>query len=86
MKLFKEYDNASGQKISPNKSKFFTGSIPSWRVNVIADILGFSAGMLPFIYLGVPIFKKKPRKSFLMPIADKVKAKLASWKGALSFP
>lgn len=80
---FKAYEDASCQKICPSKSKFFTGAMPSRRVNVIAATLGFSAGMLPFNYLGVPVFNGKPRISYLLPITDKIKVKLASWKGSL---
>lgn len=57
--------------------------MPNWRISRIASILGLSAGRLPFIYLGVPIFKGKPRRRHLQPIADKIKSKLASWKGPL---
>lgn len=32
--------------------------------------------------MGVSIFKGKPRKAQLQPIADKIKGKLAKWKGA----
>ena len=35
----------------------------------------------PFSYLGVPIFASAPKCRFLQPLADKVKLKLASWKG-----
>jgi hypothetical protein len=37
--------------------------------------------MVPFDYLGVPIFKGKPKKIHLQALTDKVKSKLASWKG-----
>lgn len=44
---------------------------------------GFSTGSMPFMYLGVPLFKGKPKKLYLQPIVDRVKLKLASWKGVL---
>jgi hypothetical protein len=34
-------------------------------------------------YLGVPIFKGKPKKIHLQPIADRVQSKLANWKASL---
>jgi len=40
-----------------------------------------SHGYLPFIYLGVPILVGSPKCRFLQPLVDKVKLKLASWKG-----
>ena len=36
---------------------------------------------IPFTYLRVPIFVGFPKAWFLQPLADKVKSKLASWKG-----
>jgi len=50
-------------------------------VTKIQLILSCSHGCLPFNYLGVPIFVGAPKSRFLQPFADKVKLKLASWKG-----
>lgn len=76
--LFEENGDVSGQIINPEKSKFYPGNISSARVSSISATLGFATGKLPFVYLGVPIFKVKPKKCHLQPIADKVKAKLSS--------
>ncbi|XP_019454478.1 PREDICTED: uncharacterized protein LOC109355707 [Lupinus angustifolius] len=38
--------------------------------------------LLPFKYLGAPLFKGKPIKLHLQPIADRIANKLANWKGA----
>jgi len=50
-------------------------------VTKINCILPCSHGCLPFTYLGVPIFVGALKGQFLQPLADKVKLKLASWKG-----
>lgn len=81
--LFKEYGEAFGQIMSLSKCKFFIGPMASWGINSIAGTLGFTVEKLPFSYLGVPIFKGKPRRTHLQPIADRIKAKLATWKGSL---
>jgi len=52
-------------------------------LNYLVNYLGFQAGTLPFNYLGVPIFKGKPKKFHLQPIADKIKVKLSTWKASL---
>jgi len=44
-------------------------------------MLGCSRGNIHFNYLGVPIFVGSPKAMFLQPHADKVRSKLASWKG-----
>ena len=43
--------------------------------------LSCSHGLLLFHYLRVPIFLDSPKLRFLQPSVDKVKLKLASWKG-----
>lgn len=82
MALFKEYGDVSGQVLSSSKCRFYAGSTPNSRIATIKDCLGFSAGSPPFTYLGVPLFKHKPKRIHL-PIADRIKNKLASWKGSL---
>ena len=52
-------------------------------MNQIVNHIGFKIGTLPFTYLGVPIFKGKPKYSHFQPIADKVKSKLPTWKASL---
>lgn len=81
--LFRQYSEASGQFLSPNKCRFYTGIRNSRRTALFTAILGFHSGQLPFFYLGVPIFIGKPKKVHLQPIADKVKLRLALWKGSL---
>jgi hypothetical protein len=81
--LFSQYALESGQVISPNKSTIFTGSITPGRLALIVQELNFKVGSIPFNYLGVPIFKGKPKASYFQPIADKVKQKLSAWKASL---
>jgi len=50
-------------------------------VTKIQRIFSCSYGCLPFNYLGVSIFVGDPNCRFLQPLVDKVKFKLASWKG-----
>lgn len=81
--FFLDYDNASRKVTSNDKSKLYTRSIPPARASAFSTLLGFHSGQLPFIYLGVPIFKGKPHKVHLMPIGDRIKAKLLAWKGKI---
>jgi len=83
MDLFNSYALASGQVINPSKSTVYYGSISNTRLEQITNLIGFNKGSLPFSYLGVPIFKGKPKKSHLQPIADKIKSKLGAWKASL---
>jgi len=81
--LFKDYALASGQIINAAKLTIFAGSISMSRLSIIADRLGFKIGTMPFLYLGAPIFKGKPKKIYFQPIADKIKLKLSAWKASL---
>jgi hypothetical protein len=81
--FFAKYAQISGQHINPQKSTIFAGSISQARIINIASSLGFCIGSLPFLYLGVPIFKGKPKAIYFQPLMDKVKLKLASWKASL---
>ncbi|XP_019459974.1 PREDICTED: uncharacterized protein LOC109359738 [Lupinus angustifolius] len=60
--LLSDYGEASGQLTNPAKCRFYFGKISARKVNSLSDSLGFSAGCTPLNYLGVPIFKRKPRK------------------------
>nr|ABD32264.2 RNA-directed DNA polymerase, putative [Medicago truncatula] len=69
--------------VNPNKSTVFAGSISVSKLNQLINIIGFNHGTLPFTYLGVPIFKGKPKVIHLQPIVDKIIAKLSTWKASL---
>jgi len=56
----------------------YVNKLPSF---VLLNHIQLSHGCLPFNYLGVRIFVGAPKSRFLQPLADKVKLKLASWKG-----
>jgi hypothetical protein len=81
--LFNSYALESGQVINSSKSTIFSGSITPRRLALMVQLLNFSIGSLPFNYLGVPIFKGKPRVCHLQPLADKIKLKLSAWKASL---
>jgi hypothetical protein len=49
----------------------------------IVNLIGFKVGSSPFNYLGVPIFKGRPKANYFFPIADKIKTKLSAWKASL---
>ncbi|PNX79615.1 ribonuclease H, partial [Trifolium pratense] len=81
--LFDMYASQSGQIINTAKSTIYSGSITQGRLALIVNLLNFKLGSLPFNYLGVPLFKGKPKASLLQPIADKIHSKLSAWKASL---
>ena len=81
--IFNKYSAISGQIVNNSKSRFFMGSMSVTRINMIANMLGFSVGTVPFLYLGCPIFQGKPKVIHLRSITDKIRKKLATWKGII---
>lgn len=80
MKLFEDYGDAFGQVVSKEKSTVIFGKYVQ-RKHEISGFLGFSVGAIPFNYLGVRIFKGRPKKIYFDRVVDKVCEKLAEWKG-----
>jgi len=81
--LLNRYSMASCQQVNISKSIIYTGAMSSQRQQIIANMLGFSIGVLPFIYLGVQMFKGKPKAIHFQNIADRIRVKLAAWKASL---
>ncbi|CAL0322191.1 unnamed protein product [Lupinus luteus] len=81
--LISSYASASGQHISQTKCKFYSSSSNHRKIANLSSWLGFNAGSLPFTYLGVPLFRGKPKKTHLQPIADRIVLKMSKWKGSL---
>ncbi|XP_058728727.1 uncharacterized protein LOC131600410 [Vicia villosa] len=81
--FFATYANASGQVFSTVKSSLFARGLSASRINALLRLTGFTIGNMPFNYLGTPTFKGSVRKHHLQPIADRILAKFAAWKGSL---
>ncbi|XP_058775629.1 uncharacterized protein LOC131649906 [Vicia villosa] len=81
--LFVSYSNCSGQFVSQSKSTIFCGAMVRSRQLELAQFIGFPLGSLPFLYLGIPIFRGKPKRIHFQHLVDKIKNKLANWKAVL---
>ncbi|XP_019442304.1 PREDICTED: uncharacterized protein LOC109347026 [Lupinus angustifolius] len=77
--LFNDYAKVLGQCLNLNKCKFFSTQATPRKISKLTAWLGFGVGSLLFNYLGVPVFKGKPKAIHLQPIADRIINKLASW-------
>ena len=68
---FDLYGRLSGQIVSTEKSKIYFGKGVSVRLkDNIHTYWDLRNGFIPFIYLGVPLFKEKPKKEFLLSLGD----------------
>ncbi|CAL0326169.1 unnamed protein product [Lupinus luteus] len=59
--LFIDYAMRSGQNLSLSKCKFYSTTQSHRKIAHFTSWLGFGAAQLPFNYLGVPLFKGKPK-------------------------
>jgi len=73
LNIFNKYSEVYGQMVNNAKSRFFTGNMSVTRKNMIANLLGFSVGSAPFLYLGCPIFQGKPKVMHFRMVTDKIK-------------
>lgn len=77
-----DYGVMSGQMVNPEKSHIYFGKgVSSAMSRRITRCLGFIAGALPFIYLGVPIFVGRPVSNFFIDSRDKIINKFSAWQG-----
>ena len=68
--------------MSIEKSKLYLSNGVSPRQEAqLRNIWPLSRGFLPFIYLGIPLFKGIPKRNILLPISDGIKAKISKWNG-----
>ncbi|XP_020261656.1 uncharacterized protein LOC109837719 [Asparagus officinalis] len=75
----KEFSAISGLVANPEKSSVFYGGLEVSVKSSIANHLGFTEGILPIKYLGVPLISR--RLSFLdcEPLFSKITNQLQSW-------
>lgn len=76
--LVLEYGNNFGQHISPTMCKLYGGGSFVSRLRHIVDIHRFTVRQTLFNYLGVHIFKCRPRTHYFHIIANIVFAMLAT--------
>jgi hypothetical protein len=82
--ILNSYQKFTGQRINYGKSKFYVSNRTSaGRIQQIKDQLGCDRGSWPFIYLGAPIYKGRPKICYYNHTVDAVRRKLDGWKGKL---
>ncbi|KAK1361499.1 hypothetical protein POM88_045973 [Heracleum sosnowskyi] len=70
----------SGLKVNFNKSSLYSCHESAERVQESARILGCKIGSWPMKYLGINVGASHKRSIFWLPLVEKFKQKLASWK------
>lgn len=76
------FEAVSGPKINLAKSELFQiGEVPN--LEGLAWILGWKIGVLPSIYLGMPLGARFKSKEVWRLVIDRISARLGSWGAAL---
>lgn len=85
--LLKEYidrfANASGLKVNLQKSQVFFCGVNDLLKGILLRQLGFSEGMLPIKYLGLPLIASKLSLIDCEPIMERIRKKIGSWSAKL---
>ncbi|XP_075499775.1 uncharacterized protein LOC142538314 [Primulina tabacum] len=69
----------AGLKINALKSNIYMGSIEGSLRQDILDITGFTPGILPFRYLGIPLAAKRLCASDYGKLVDNISTKVSAW-------
>ncbi|GKB85929.1 putative RNA-directed DNA polymerase [Tanacetum coccineum] len=74
---------ALGLKINIYKSNVYGIGVSTEEVSDMARVTGCAAGIIPFIYLGLPIGSNMKRTTNWNKLVDLFRSKLSSWKASL---
>ena len=77
------FELSSGLQVNFHKSSVLGLNVDSSWLNLASSSLQCRIGSFPFIYLGLPIGGNTSRLLVWEPILDRMRKKLASWKGNL---
>ncbi|VFR01318.1 unnamed protein product [Cuscuta campestris] len=81
------YEQMSGQAISFPKSAFYMHPRAQAQVlDRVRDILGCAQDVLPFTYLGCPIYHGRKRIHYFEPLLKKMRDKCSAWMGRYLSP
>ncbi|KAI3771839.1 hypothetical protein L6452_03008 [Arctium lappa] len=83
MKILKCFYEASGLKINISKSKLYGIGVEEEETQAWAHGIGCVHGVLPFMYLGLPVGVVMSKSDSWKMVVEKIKNKLATWKARL---
>nr|XP_016449081.1 PREDICTED: uncharacterized protein LOC107774127 [Nicotiana tabacum] len=73
------FSAASGLIANPNKSCIYFGGVNNLLQQQIMDILGYTKGELPFVYLGIPLSTKRLSAIQCEPLIERMLRRIQSW-------
>lgn len=81
LKVFEEFQEISGLKISVEKSTLYTAGVSENLEQDIITSFPFETGKLPVRYLGLPLLTRRMTVNDYMPLVEKIKKRMKSWTG-----
>ncbi|GKA05381.1 RNA-directed DNA polymerase, eukaryota, reverse transcriptase zinc-binding domain protein, partial [Tanacetum coccineum] len=78
--ILRWFELGLGLKVNLDKSRIFGVGVPVNEVAAVASSLGCAHGVLPFIYLGLPVGRKMRLTDGWHGIIDRFRDRLSSWK------
>ncbi|CAL5204293.1 unnamed protein product [Lathyrus oleraceus] len=78
--IFQDYSVVSDRSFNLSKSFTYSGFISMSQLDWVIANTSFSKGSLPFNYLGILIFKWRPKAIHLSLISDKILARLSAFR------
>ncbi|GJX20869.1 putative RNA-directed DNA polymerase [Tanacetum coccineum] len=78
--ILKCFEMGSGLKVNLDKSRIFGVGVPDNDVSSVASSLGCAHGILPFIYLGLPVGRRMRFSEGWQGIIDQFRDRLSLWK------
>ncbi|CAA7036400.1 unnamed protein product [Microthlaspi erraticum] len=78
--VFDEFSRMSGLKISMEKSTIFLVGVSETVKLQMSTQFGFESGSFPVRYLGLPLLTKRMSPTDYLPLLEKIRQKITSWK------
>ncbi|CAN1293082.1 LINE-1 retrotransposable element ORF2 protein [Linum perenne] len=84
--VLEKFAGWSGLKVNPDKCEIFSAGIPSCALNHMRSFSGFSLGVLPVRYLGLPLIANKLTLRDCDNLIQKITLRIRGWSAkTLSF-
>ena len=81
LRIFEEFAEASGLKISLEKSTLYIAGTTSNEAEDILRDFPLVSGQLPVRYLGLPLLTKRMTVHEYLPLVERVRKRMKSWTG-----
>lgn len=79
MKCLNDFGDMAGLRVNLLKSNVYLACMDDYLRQDILNVTGFTSGVLPFRYLGIPLASSKLRTSDYSLLVDVIRSKISVW-------